>query len=119
MLNRMGIDTSFRCSNLQSIYLPAFEISRFYHIKIDLLKESEDNKMFTLTGIAGKSNSSQLREYTLDTPDDVILLPTQTTKGKHPQNTVDNDYCSTGSSAFIISTSQLFMLNSDGIWCEV
>ena len=75
--------------------------------------------MFTLTGIAGKSNSSQLREYTLDTPDDVILLPTQTTKGKHPQNTVDNDYCSTGSSAFIISTSQLFMLNSHGIWCEV
>ena len=75
--------------------------------------------MFTVTGIAGRSNSSSLRNYTLDTPDDVALLPTQTKKGKHPKNTVDNEYCSTGSSAFIISTSQLFMLNSEGIWCEV
>lgn len=75
--------------------------------------------MFTLTAIARKSNSSQLREYTLDTSDDVALLPTQTKKGTHPTNTVDNDYCSTGSSAFVISTSQLFMLNSEGIWCEV
>lgn len=75
--------------------------------------------MFTVTGIGGQVNSSQLREFTLDTPDDVEFLPTQTTKGKHPQRTVDNEYCATGSSAFVISTSQLFMLNSEGIWCEV
>lgn len=74
--------------------------------------------MFAITGIEGKS-SNKLREYTLDTPDDIELLPTQTQKGKHPEKTIDNDYCSTGSSAFIISTSQLFMLNSEGIWCEV
>ena len=75
--------------------------------------------MFTITQIGGKANSSSLREFTLDTPDDISLLPTQKIKGKNPNNTVDNDYCSTGSSAFVISTGQLFMLNSEGIWCEV
>lgn len=75
--------------------------------------------MFTVTGIGGRVSSSQLREFTLDTPNDIELLPTQTKKGRHPDYTVDNEYCSTGSSAFIISTSQLFMLNSEGIWCEV
>lgn len=75
--------------------------------------------MFTVTSISGKTNSSQLREFTLDSPEDIELLPTQTRKGKNPNTTVDNDYCSTGSKAFVISTSQRFMLNSNGIWCEV
>lgn len=75
--------------------------------------------MFTITGIGGKPSSNKIREFTLDTADDVGLLPTQIQKGKNPTNTVDNECCATGSSAFIISTSQLFMLNSEGIWCEV
>ena len=76
--------------------------------------------MFTITKIGDRANSSALREFTLDTPDDIQYLPNQTSKGKQINgNTVDNDYCSTGSSAFVISTSQLFMLNSEGIWCEI
>ena len=75
--------------------------------------------MFTVTGIGGRPSSNKIREFTLDTPDDIELLPTQTSKGKHSDKTVENEYCATGSSAFIISTSQLFMLNSEGIWCEV
>ena len=75
--------------------------------------------MFTITKVGDRTNSSALREFTLDEPDDVQYLPTQTQKGTQDGNTVDNDYCATGSSAFVISTSQLFMLNSEGIWCEV
>ena len=76
--------------------------------------------MFTITKIGDRTNSSSLREFTLDKLADVDNLPTQTTKGKQINgNTVDNDYCATGSSAFVIETSQLFMLDSEGIWCEV
>lgn len=74
--------------------------------------------MFTLTKI-GDANANRLREFVLDTIDDLENLPTQTLKGKQDGNSVDNDFCATGSSAFIISTSQLFMLNSQGKWCEL
>jgi len=74
--------------------------------------------MFTTTGIGGRTTAN-VRDFMLDTPDDINLLPTQTALGKSTKYTVDNQVCGTGSSAFIISTSQLFMLNSEGIWCEV
>lgn len=74
--------------------------------------------MFTTTRI-GEKTAANVRDFTLDTPDDIDLLPTQTTLGKSTKYTVDNQVCATGSSAFVISTSQLFMLNSEGIWCEV
>lgn len=75
--------------------------------------------MFIITGGTGVKPSSNMREFTLDTPDDVDLLPTQEKKGKNIKYTVENQPCATGSSAFVISTGQLFMLNSEGIWCEV
>lgn len=76
--------------------------------------------MFSITR-NGDKTSSKVKEYTLDNFDDVQRLPTQTKKGMqiNPKDTISNEYCATGSSAFIISTAQLFMLNSEGIWCEV
>lgn len=74
--------------------------------------------MFSLTKI-GDKNVNKVREFVLDTIDDLIKLPTQTKKGTQDGNSVDNECCATGSSAFIISTSQLYMLNSEGNWCEL
>lgn len=76
--------------------------------------------MFTITKIGDRTNSVVLHEFILDTPDDLQYLPTQISEGTQTDgNAVDNKCCATGSSAFIISTSQLYMLNSKGIWCEV
>lgn len=74
--------------------------------------------MFSLTKI-GDKNVNKVRVFVLDDISDLEKLPTQTQKGSQDGNTVDNDFCGTGSSAFIISTSQSFMLNSKGIWCEL
>lgn len=46
-----------------------------------------------------------LKEYALDTPEDLKYLP------------IDGD--KPGSTAFIISTCQVFMLNSKGEWKEI
>lgn len=46
-----------------------------------------------------------LKEYVLDTPEDLKYLPIE---GNKP-----------GSTAFIISTCQVFMLNSKGEWKEI
>ena len=46
-----------------------------------------------------------LKEYVLDTPDDIENLPVSGIP--------------VGSFAFIISTSQVYMLNSKGEWLEV
>jgi hypothetical protein len=43
--------------------------------------------------------------YTCDTPEDVEDLPSQG--------------CSPGSAAFVISTGQIYMMNSKGEWVEV
>lgn len=75
--------------------------------------------MFAITKIGNKT-ATKVKEFIADTPDDVQNLPTQTQKGTQiGHNTVCNEYCATGSSAFIISTAQLFILNSKGVWCEV
>lgn len=75
--------------------------------------------MFAVTKI-GNRTPERVKEFILDTPDDVQYLPTQTQKGTQvSQDTVSNECCATGSSAFIISTAQLFILNSKGVWCQV
>ena len=75
--------------------------------------------MFAVPKI-GNRTPERVKEFILDAPDDVQYLPTQTQKGTQVgQDTVSNEYCATGSSAFIISTAQLFMLNSKGVWCQV
>lgn len=75
--------------------------------------------MFAITKI-GDRTVAKVKEFIADIPDDVQKLPTQTKKGTQIcQDTVSNEYCATGSSVFIISTAQLFILNSKGVWCEV
>ena len=46
------------------------------------------------------------KEYILDTPDDLKELP-------------EHKDCSPGSTAFIISTSQVYMKNGQGEWHEI
>lgn len=75
--------------------------------------------MFAVTKIGNKI-PGKIKEFILDAPDDVQYLPTQTQKGTQVgQDTVSNECCATGSSAFIISTAQLFILNSKGVWKEI
>lgn len=76
--------------------------------------------MFTVTKVGDKTNSPEIREYTLDTIDDLQYLPTQSKEGSQASGAIgDNVRCAAGSSAFVIATAQLFMLNSDSEWIEV
>lgn len=52
----------------------------------------------------GNNSNSGVKEYILDTPDDIINLPKTDTMG---------------SSAFVISTSEVYMLNSLGEWVKL
>jgi len=75
--------------------------------------------MFAVTK-NGDKIPKKVKEFILDTFDDIQYLPTQTQEGTQVgKDTVSNGCCSTGSSAFVIATSQLFLLDSDGIWREV
>lgn len=76
--------------------------------------------MFAITKVGDRTNSPKIREYTLDKVDDLQNLPNQENKGTQTDGEIgDNDCCATGSSAFVIETAQLFMLNSEGDWIEV
>lgn len=75
--------------------------------------------MFAITKI-GDRTVAKVKEFIADTPDDIQHLPTQTQEGTQiGQDTVSNEFCATGSSAFIISTAQIVMLNSEGKWIEI
>ena len=52
---------------------------------------------------AGK-NAYNLKDYVVDTAAEVNLLPTN---------------CAMGSSAFVIETGDLYMLNSSGKWVKI
>lgn len=50
------------------------------------------------------------QEFVCDTRADIDNLPTQNTKGNK---------CPTGSTAFVIEGSTVWMLNSEGVWKEI
>lgn len=50
------------------------------------------------------THNYKYKEFTCDTPDDIKQLPKD---------------CSPGSNAFIISTSEVYMINSEGKWIKV
>lgn len=76
--------------------------------------------MFAISKVGDKINSILIREYVLDTVADIQNLPNQKNEGIQIKGELgDNARCATGSSAFVIATSQLFMLNSEGKWIEV
>ena len=52
----------------------------------------------------GNKSNPGVKEYILDTPDDIVNLPKDDTMG---------------SNAFVISTSEVYMLNSLGEWVKL
>lgn len=76
--------------------------------------------------INGKPNSFSLREYIVDTPDDIALLPRYGVKGTmkvDASDKVSNDPCAIGSTALVCqnadNTSEVWMLSPSNEWVKL
>ena len=72
----------------------------------------------TVLKVGDKINSQLYKEFICDTVSDIDNLPTnqydkQTYKGNN------KDICATGSIAFVIATSEVYMLDSSGTWNKI
>lgn len=76
--------------------------------------------------INGKPNSSSLREYIVDTTDDIALLPRYGVKGTMNVDILDktsNEPCAIGSTALVCknanNTSEVWMLSPSNEWVKL
>ena len=79
-----------------------------------------------LTSINGKPTSFSVREYIVDTPNDIALLPRYGISGKMDigtSDTVSNDPCAIGSTALVCKNdkneSEVWMLSPSNEWVKL
>lgn len=69
--------------------------------------------------IGGRIDSPLLMNFVVDTVQDINSLPTNHDSGEPIDKNTVKTYCSTGSTAFVISTSEVYMLNTSGEWVKI
>lgn len=69
-----------------------------------------------ITQVGNNVNSDKIRQFAVDTIDDILKLPTQTKRGESAEG-YENDFVDTGSTA-IVSTGEVFYLFPSG-WAEL
>lgn len=75
--------------------------------------------MFSISKIFGKTNSPTQTEYICDFESDVEKLPTNKIVGTQDGNSISNECCAVGSTAFVIETSSVYMLGNDSLWHKI
>lgn len=74
---------------------------------------------YTVNKIHDKVNSPLYKEYICDTPSDIANLPTNKKSGQPFDEKIDKNYATAGSIVFVISTSDVYMLNTKGVWTKI
>ena len=72
----------------------------------------------TVWTVGDRKNSPYYREFICDSASDVANLPTN----QKPQDMTqfnEKNFCATGSVAFVVETSDLYILKSDGTWTKI
>ena len=72
--------------------------------------------------VNGKPNSFSVREYIVDTTDDIALLPRYGVNGTMNVDASDsysNDPCAIGSTALVCNTSEVWILSPSNEWVKL
>lgn len=74
---------------------------------------------FSVLTAGDRKNNPLYREFTCDTVDDLQNLPTNQPTGDEYDSNTHKEKCATGSVAIVIATSDVYMLNSFGVWVKL
>jgi hypothetical protein len=76
--------------------------------------------MYSVTKVGDKTNSDSIREFTVDTLEDINSLPHITSEGVQQGNDISSHNCvKAGSTAFCIADSSIWMLGNDDVWHQI